>query len=261
MVVHRFAGEADIPALFAVWQASFAEDTPAQIRSFFSSVNLARECLVAEIDGAVVSMVFMLPAELKADKPLPLQYIYAAATLPPYRGRGLFGDLLKQALQIARENGAAASFLRPAQPSLVDYYARFGYQPFFYCDVAHGKAKPSLMTVREMNAEEYAKRREQRQPPLSVSWPSRFLENTMMVGDAYAVCEANGDTLFIQELFCENGQYRESCEALATHFGCERYECRLPAKQPTTSPFGLLCPLQPLCLKQDTVPYMGVALD
>ena len=31
------------------------------------------------------------------DSTYPVQYIYAAATLPAYRGQGLFGALLRQA--------------------------------------------------------------------------------------------------------------------------------------------------------------------
>ncbi len=46
-------------------------------------------------------------------------------------GWGLFGRLLRQALERAREQGIAASFLRPAEPGLAAYYERFGYRPFF----------------------------------------------------------------------------------------------------------------------------------
>lgn len=261
MVVHRFAHETDVPALLSLWQAAFPEDTPAQITAFLSSVELASECLVAEENGAVVSMVFMLPASLQADTLLPLQYIYAAATLPSHRGRGLFGDLLKQALKLAREQGIVASFLHPAQPSLCDYYARFGYRPFFYCETLCGEAKTADLAVRPVSGAEYARLRERWCLPFSVIWPARFLENTVAVGEGCAVCVPSGSVLYVRELFCDSEQQSESCEALAAHFGCTRYECRLPAERPTAAPFGLLCPLRPLNLGQSTIPYMGIALD
>lgn len=261
MVVHRFATAQDTAALTAVWQRSFPEDTPHEIAAFLDKVRLDEECLIAEENGTVASMAFLLPTRLQAPTPLPMQYIYAAATLPSHRGRGLFGGLLKRALAVARERGQAASFLHPAQPSLIDYYASFGYRPFFFCDTVCGDAASNGATVRSVSADEYAKRRNDRLPPFGVEWPSRFLEHTVMVDDACAVCVATGERLLIRELFCDPAQQNRVCAALAAHFGCTRYEARLPAKEAHDPPFGLLCPLQPLELSVTAPPYMGVALD
>ncbi len=261
MIVHRFATAQDTAALTAVWQHAFPEDTVEEIADFLVKVTLAEECLVAVEDGTVVSMVFLLPAMLQGETPLPLQYIYAAATLPSHRGRGIFGGLLKQALSIARERGQVASFLRPAEPSLCDYYAAFGYRPFFYCDTVCGTAAPSALPVKRVSADEYVSVRANLIPPLGVEWPSRFLENTFVTENACAVCIPVGATLLIRELCCSDGQYERTGAALAHHFGCATYECRIPAAKAGTQPFGLLCPLQPMTMSVTSPPYMGVALD
>ena len=62
---------------------------------------------------------------------LPLRYVFAAATLPAYQGRGCFSSLLRHAHALAAAEGAAALFLRPAEPGLAAYYERFGYRPYF----------------------------------------------------------------------------------------------------------------------------------
>jgi predicted N-acetyltransferase YhbS len=261
VIVHRFATAQDTAALTAVWQHAFPEDTAEEIADFLAKVTLAEECLVAVEDGAVVSMVFLLPAMLQGETPLPLQYIYAAATLPSHRGRGIFGALLKQALVVARQRGQVASFLRPAQPSLCHYYAAFGYEPFFYCDRLCGAAASSPMRVKRVSAEEYVKFRTMIAPPLAVEWPARLLDNTVITENACAVCVPDGTRLLIRELCCADGQYEKTCAALAHHFGCDTYESRIPATKAGEQPFGLLCPLQSMTTSVTSPPYMGVALD
>ena len=112
--VPRFARPEDRPALSRLWLA------------------LETECLGAAPDGFPVSMLLLLPQRYAAaGRSLPVQYIYAAATLPAYRGRGYCGALLKAAFEVGRSRGQAASFLRPASQGLTDYYTQFGYRPFF----------------------------------------------------------------------------------------------------------------------------------
>ena len=261
MILHRFATVQDTAALTVIWQHAFPEDTAEDIADFLANVNLAEECLVAEEDGTVVSMVFLLPATWQGQTPLPLQYIYAAATLPSHRSRGIFGNLLRQALDVARQRGQVASFLHPAQPSLCEYYAAFGYEPFFYCDTLCGAAVPSSIRVKRVTAENYVTFRKAIAPLFAVEWPSRFLTNTVITENACAVCVPDGERLLIREVCCSDGQYEKTCAALAHHFGCDTYECRIPVSKAGEQPFGLLCPLQPIKMSVTPPPYMGVALD
>ncbi len=121
-----------IPALKAIWAASFPEDPPEAIEDFFARCFRPEECLTAFEGGEPVSMAFLLPALYqRGGKAFPVQYIYAAATLPAWRGRGIFGALLRGALEEGRRRGQFASFLHPGEPSLAAYYGRFGYRAGF----------------------------------------------------------------------------------------------------------------------------------
>ena len=121
-----------IPALKAIWAASFPEDSHELIDRAFGRLYRPADCMVECRAGRPVSMAFLLPAVWhNGTSTYPVQYIYAAATLPAYRGQGLFGALLRQAHEEASRRGQAASFLRPGEPSLTAYYRRFGYENWF----------------------------------------------------------------------------------------------------------------------------------
>lgn len=256
-MVKRFAVTEDLPALRAIWVAAFPDDTPAERDAFLSHVRLPEECLVAVADGTPVSMVFSLPVTAQAGR---LQYIYAAATLPAYRGRGVFGDLLNTALDTAREQGCIGSFLRPAQPSLVAYYARFGYRPWVYAAQECGVAAPHGAAVTTLSPEEYAARRTALLPAGAVAWDTRFVTYAAACGravstdNAVALCYTAENCLIIKEWLGEGDP-----AALCTSLGCARYKRRVPTHVPTAEPLALLLPFTKAA--QTAAPYIGLFLD
>ncbi len=56
-------------------------------------------------------------------------YIYGVATDPAFRGRGLAGKLMREAMRLIAERGDDAAFLirRPAREWLREFYGRFGF--------------------------------------------------------------------------------------------------------------------------------------
>ena len=71
-----------------------------------------------------VSMYFALPCVLKTDNERRNAiYFYAAATDEKNRGRGYMAELIKRA-----KKKHDLIFLRPAEPSLISYYSRFGFK-------------------------------------------------------------------------------------------------------------------------------------
>ena len=263
----RPAVAADVPCLLTLWHEAFPEDSGRDIRLFLERIDVSQESLITEIEGRPVSMVFMLPAVLQAGQErFPLQYIYAAGTRKDYRGRGLFGDLLRQALRIAEQQGCTASFLHPAQPSLCDYYARFGYRPFFYGNELTGGASSQSMSIRRVSADEYAKARLTFAQTM-VAWEPRFVSyavqppcQAVMWSDGCALCTPCDDVLVIRDLLCEEEQQAAVCGALAAGFGCERYRCYATADR-QGEPMGLLRLLGNIKIPDCAAPHMGLALD
>ncbi len=281
MNVKRMAFAAESGRLLEIWAQSFEED-PAYAAQFVRVFPPARHCLVCEMDGGPVSMVWMLDAQLRrGEQTLPAQYIYAAATLPPYRGRGIFGELLQEAQRRAREDGCAASFLRPASDGLFPFYRRFGYVPYFYATQeiytrAQLREDADCLPVTLVSPDTYARVRSGfgAALPLWVEWGTDVLAYARdLAGDAgglavtprgCAVCETEEDVLQVRELWCAPEDRRAVLASLARRFPCQTICARYPATEGRARPFGVLCPLHEDVWRaegQETKPYMGLALE
>lgn len=74
------------------------------------------------------SALHLLPVFLKDRQDvLSAGYIFAAATYPEYRGKGYMGELIKEAIDKAKNKGFDMIFLITAEQSLKEYYKRFGF--------------------------------------------------------------------------------------------------------------------------------------
>ncbi len=116
--------------LLALYQACFPEDDPAFWNWIFEKVYRPENTLNIFRVGRIVSSLQMIPCKLRQGSArFDAHYIYAAATLPEFQGRGLMAELLRQAAQEGIRRGQDFSVLITQEDSLLDYYARFGYQP------------------------------------------------------------------------------------------------------------------------------------
>ena len=218
MIINRQANKQDMAAVTAVWLAAFPDDTAEDCARFLALAPLDT-CFVAEVDGAVVSMLFSIPATIGGK---PFQYIYGAATHPAYRSRGLFASLLQLALETAKCDGYAGSFLHPAEPSLIAYYARFGYRPWTYCRRECGRAAGES-ALNPIAPTAYGKRRVL--PQNAVVWPQWLLQYAAECGGAFEtseallLCEKREDVLYIKEQFGT-----VNAAAVCAALGAVRYE-------------------------------------
>ena len=126
----RTAGPGDRPELEAVYNACFPGEEDF-CHWFFGRVYCPESTLVWDEHG-IAAAVQLLPVRLTLKgQEVPCTYIYAAGTLPQHRGRGLMGALLERSFVLSAARGDRLSVLITQEPSLVDYYARFGYRPVF----------------------------------------------------------------------------------------------------------------------------------
>lgn len=261
-----------------IWRSCFPEDDVNTVRSFFAAFPPSEHAVAYWEEGRPISMAFLLPAVWHVQREaLPAQYLYAAATLPAFRRRGIFTDLLRYAHRHAEKNGRAATLLRPGEPSLFSYYARLGYCTYFGVSTLtlslESTAKP-LLPVRRITAAMYA---EVRTRYLSarhaswIEWPASVMSYAVSavgeggvycVGDAAALCEPTPDGLTVWELFCPPERRQAVLLSLAGHFGCRRVNAWAPAEDAEEIlPVGMLCPHIPLPQADGGTPFMGLTLE
>ena len=113
--------------LQSLWETVFG-DSRFVTDAFFAYAFDPDGCFYAERDGKAVAALYLLPVLSGDTKGF---YLYAAATLPAYRGQGLMGSLIREALAYAEKN-AQFVYLCPAEDSLYAYYARFGFSQTLY---------------------------------------------------------------------------------------------------------------------------------
>lgn len=132
MLLTRPSVPGDIPAQRQLWQLAFGDDD-AYVDNFYRAYYRPERVLVLEEDGLIRSMTawfdttFVVPGkgEFRA------AYLYAVATHPDCRGRGLAGKLLAGADDYFRTLGIPAVTTVPAQPSLHQFFGANGFGECF----------------------------------------------------------------------------------------------------------------------------------
>lgn len=126
MAILGAATTADREGMIALWRVAFPEDDEQDITVFLD--RFLNTAYVVRDGDRVVSMAFLLSATVwTVEREYPVGYIYAGATLPAYRGQGLYRRLLEYTAQKATQKGLVALFLRPADAALERSYRRMGF--------------------------------------------------------------------------------------------------------------------------------------
>jgi predicted N-acetyltransferase YhbS len=119
----------DREQLLALYRVCFPEDDPQFWNWVFDRLYRPENTLNLRENGRIVASLQMIPCEMQLeDRRYAAHYIYAAATLPEWQGKGLMAGLLAQAADEGRRRGQAFSVLITQEDSLLEYYARFGYE-------------------------------------------------------------------------------------------------------------------------------------
>ena len=93
------------PQLRTLWQLSFG-DSEEFIAGFFASGYCPRRCRCAAENGNVAAALYWFDAEFRGQK---FAYLYAVATHPDFRNRGLCHGLWNYLLRFLMENQRAAA--------------------------------------------------------------------------------------------------------------------------------------------------------
>ncbi len=144
-------------SLIALWNKVFG-DSEDYIRLFFKRAYFDSECFGEIVCGEVVSALYLLKCEIKFEgKTYKGRYLYAAATLPEHRNKGLMAKLIGEAQPYAREGELDFIALVPADDSLYDYYGKFGFVTSMYKYKLTADTAAENKSYGEITAEEFHK--------------------------------------------------------------------------------------------------------
>jgi ribosomal protein S18 acetylase RimI-like enzyme len=146
----RLAEIKDIPQIRIIWKICFG-DVDEYLDYYFSQMFNVQNTLLYVLDEKAVAMLQMLPAFIQVDeKFMPVQYIFAAATLPEYRKRGIMAELIDEALKIGETRGQILSVLKPTNKKLFGFYEHLGYQADFMIDKITFSRRELIDAVKEI---------------------------------------------------------------------------------------------------------------
>ena len=183
-----------------LWQLVFQEPMNA-IDSFFSTAYAPERCRYVSEKGQIVSALYWLDCQYEGGK---LAYIYAVATHPDHRGKGLASQLLEQTHHQLQTLGYAGAVLKPAK-GLFPFYQRLGYSTTGYIGHFTAKATASPAVLTQLNPEEYGQLRRTYLPPNAIIQEGATLDflhtyaNFYFAADAL-VCVARYEPVILEYL-------------------------------------------------------------
>ncbi|MBR6728161.1 MAG: GNAT family N-acetyltransferase [Clostridia bacterium] len=207
-----------------------AEFTAALFDRYFPDhIRVIRE------NGQVASMLFSIPSPIQMENgTLDARYLYAVATHPDHRGKGLAKQLL------AAEAAAHPVFLRPMSPSLFDFYAKADFLPISPVSVLEGEATAPAGRERKLTAAAYLALRDEFAFAPCVRPTAEFLSLYELGGgfaayglDAVALYEKHGDKIWFKEYWGDT----LFAPRLAAFLGGTHFELRFA--DPDGKPFGM----------------------
>lgn len=282
--------------LAKIWEICFQEPArPAKyfLNNYFSPQN----CLVYRIRGKIASVVYILPTQIASgSNPLQAHYIYAAATIPQYRGRGYMAALLAAAAIIGAKCGDQFSVVLPADSNLYRLYQKSDYIKFFNIKkttlsidemsslAENGIINKTLLTYGQINSLRNSKLLK---IPGSVLWSNEGIGFALGMGKiyddkiicsrtkgkpAYAYCrKINDNVCMVMEIMADSSTIHNLAANIISIIPAQKYVFRLPndytifGNKSNISCFGMIKPIGGSslnCIGYKTgMPYLGLPLD
>ena len=116
----------------ALWDKCFSEEDKRFVDFYFEKRYNEQDNIHIEKDGKVVSAMQLISYPFSYyGKTIGCSYLSGCCTDPDYRSQGLMNDLINNALNQAKNNGACFAALIPASESLFNYYEGTNFIPTF----------------------------------------------------------------------------------------------------------------------------------
>lgn len=274
----RTSRTADVPRLKELWKLAFGDDD-AYIDHFFDRYYAPERMLVLEQEGAVQAMTawFDMPLVWADGQNWPSAYLYAVATHPNCRGKGLAGRLLAFADSWLKERGFACVSTVPARADLHVFFGGNGFEECFALQqqeyVPHGDGSPA--ELERLDAQQYNRLREGQLTgtdhiacaPEALDYQASVCVlsggGLYRVGTEGCACvERAGDEVFVKELLCAQQEREDALAAIARAHPAGHYWVRTPYARGEQWDFAMLKWLIPEPnWDKKTAPYLGLAFD
>lgn len=141
----------NIEALKRLWKAAFG-DEDAFIDLFFATAYAPERCRFLAEDGQLTAALYWFDCECNGTK---YAYLYAVATDPAHRDKGLCRRLMAQTHAHLRAQGYAGAVLVPGESGLFEMYGKMGYRVISGTDSITCAAGDPV-AVRQASPSEYA---------------------------------------------------------------------------------------------------------
>ena len=225
-------------ALYDQCRALYDLAFPGEAQDFTAALfkRYFPDCLRVICEGEQpASMLFSIPCPIQTESgTLPARYIYAVATHPDHRGKGLAKQLLRA------EAARYPIFLRPMSPSLFDFYAKVGFSPISPVSRLEGTATVAGGRERHLTPANYLSLRGEFAPLPCTVPTADFLSLYQQDGgfaayglDAIALYEKHGDKIWFKEYWGDT----LFAPRLAAFLGGKHFELRFA--DPDGTPFGM----------------------
>lgn len=154
----------DISALRQLWKTVFG-DSDEFLDRFFALAFAPDRCLCLWEEGVLAGMVHWLPCEAP---PHRFGYIYAVATHPDHRGKGICRRLMERAHALLPAQGYDGALLYPQEEGLREMYRKMGYETTTFLEEGICSPGAAAVTLEPLSPEAYFGLRPQYLPEESV---------------------------------------------------------------------------------------------
>ena len=239
----------DIPKLRLLWKKAFG-DTDAFLDVFFSTAYAQDHCRCIREGEAVSAALYWLDMDLQGQK---FAYIYAVATDPECRGRGLCRKLMDDTAAVLTGQGYDGAILVPQDEGLRVMYGKMGYLPATNLNEGICAASTPCF-VEELTPEDYAARRTQFLPEGSMTLGNTALDFLSKFARFYAgagfVAAVSREEAHLRILEYLGDQ--ETAPALVAALGRTEATLRTPVN---STEFAMYLPLTDRCCKPEYFPF------
>lgn len=132
-----------------LWRICFPDDSEEFVDFYFKYKYPFSSNYNKKVDDATVSAFQLIPYRMSlGNRIFEIGYVSGCCTHPHYQGKGYMSELLEEAVKNVGDSLMPFISLIPAEPSLFNYYAKFGFATVFgYEKVVYQRGNNSLVST------------------------------------------------------------------------------------------------------------------